>query len=921
MKKNIVLSTIGLLSVLLCLTACEEPAPVKTPEAGEANITSIEFRLASDKKATPTIYIANNFVNKKDTVTIADNMDSDTAIITEIVLSEGATSSIKVGDTIFNNQITIPVTAKNTNTPVDFMLTIQNNTQPSSPGEANITSIKFKLASDKKTTPTIYTANNFVNKKDTVIVTDNLDSDTAIITEIVLSEGATSSIKVGDTIFNNQITIPVTAKNTKTPVDFVLVIQNNTQPSSPGEANITSIKFKLASDKKTTPTIYNANSFVNQTSTVTITDNLDSDTAIITEIVLSEGATSSIKVGDTIFNNKITIPVTAKNTKTPVNFMLTIQNNTPGEANITSIKFKLASDKKTAPTIYTANSFVNQTSTVTITDNMDSDTAIITEIVLSEGATSSIKVGDTIFNNQITIPVTAKNTKTPVNFMLTIQNNTPGTADITSIKFKLASDKKTTPTIYTANNFVNETSTAIITDNLDSDTAIITEIVLSEGATSSIKVGDTIFNNQITIPVTAKNTKTPVEFTLTIQNNTVGLDVTSFKIELTVQGTAEEYTVDFSSTTNASLKVHPLATISNGKITAITVSSGATASISLDDNISSFPLNFTVSAQGNTKNYTLNVAHDVIDFSNVKFATIPYGQVSEVEVPTTFSNRTASIELPASAQTDRINLKDYTLSTNASTTISKGTSLPITGNAVSIEVRWKSSTVAIPYTVNISQKLGIKLLVLDIAGTRDTVYFAEGPHYNINTLTSSSTSRTVAAIEVTNGGRAYFNGNEVGVGNSVGNFWDPTVILKVSKNGGDTIPYVMVADNPSVTTLTTTVYLTDLPKGTNLAVLIDGAWGEYQMTSLGNGDFIQTLTSFTRTDTGIYFMGIGGTKADFWKTNPIVIEREPAAPAPNNCMNNKRDTFHPNKGSTRFIKFDGTEPKRQIVINRWGRCN
>ena len=599
-----------------------------------------------------------------------------------------------------------------------------------------------------------------------------------------------------------------------------------------------------------------------------------------------------------------------------------------GEANITSIKFKLASDKKTTPTIYTANSFVNKKDTVIITDNLDSYPAIITEIVLSEGATTNIKVGDKIVNNKTTIPVTAKNTNTPVDFVLVIQNNTKpppsGAVNITSIKFKLASDKRVTPTIYTANSFVNKKDTVIITDNTNSDPAIITEIVLSKRATTNIKVGDTIVNNKITIPVTSKNTNTPVDFLLVIQNNTKppseGLKVTSFKIEFPVEGTAEEYTVDFSSAVGASIRVHPLANISNGKITAITVSSGATASISLNDNIASFPLNFTVSAQGKTENYTLDVANDVIDFSDVKLATIPYGQVSEVEFPTTFSsNRTASINLPVSARNDRINLKDYTL-TNATTT-TKGTSLPITGNTVRIEVKWATSTVAIPYTVTISQPLGIKLLVLDIAGTKDTVYFAEGPHYNINTLTSSSTARTVAEIEVTNGGKAYYNGNEVGVGTSVGNFWDPTVILKVSKNGGDTIPYVMVADNPSVTPPTTTVYLTDLPKDTNLAVLVDGDWKDYQMTSLGNGDFIHTLTfSPSRPDTAHYFMGIGA-KADLWETDPVVIKREPAAPAPNNCMNNILPSFHGNDGSTRFIIFDGTEPKRQIVINRWGSCD
>ena len=219
MKTSIYLLTIGLLNMLLFLEACTEGAKVNIESSANAQIIRLKLRLIPANNYSDIVYTANKFVNSEAIAYIHPSDSLRDAIITELQLSDGAKSTVKVGDRIRNYSHIIDVYGDGSTSPVYYRLNIE---QEPTPPIREISELILNIGSEKDTVMFREGPESVVNATDIVRVPKGTK---VTIASITMRDGGTSNKGVGDVLDFSKTydTLTITDKSGIGKTSYVIV--------------------------------------------------------------------------------------------------------------------------------------------------------------------------------------------------------------------------------------------------------------------------------------------------------------------------------------------------------------------------------------------------------------------------------------------------------------------------------------------------------------------------------------------------------------------------------------------------------------------------------------------------------------------------------------------------------------------------
>ncbi|MGE5701215.1 MAG: cadherin-like beta sandwich domain-containing protein [Clostridia bacterium] len=466
----------------------------------------------------------------------------------------------------------------------------------------------------------------------------------------------------------------------------------------------------------------------------------------------------SLSVGD----NTVTVRVTAEDPMFTKNYTITVHRKS-GNADLSTLAVDGTSVAGFAPNTvaYTVN-VPNATTAVTVVGTAANPNASVN--VTGGG---SLSVGD----NTVTVRVTAEDPSITKTYTITVHRKS-GNADLSTLAVDGASVAGFAPTTvaYTVN--VPNATTAVTVTGTAADSNASVNVT----GGGSLNVGD----NTVTVRVTAEDPSITKTYTITVHRKSGNADLSTLTVDgASVAGFAPNtvaYTVNVPNATTA-VTVTGTAADSNA---SVNVTGGG--SLNVGDN--TVTVRVTAEDSTITRDYTITVRRQA-DNAELSALTVDGTSVAG------FAPGTLSYTMNVPYATTAVAVTGTAADTNASVSVTGGSSLNVGDNTVTVRVTAEDTAFTKDYTITVRRQAdNADLRALEVDGVPVAGFAPETTAFTVN-VPNATTAVTVMGTVADANASMEVDGVSVDSGQA-----SNPIHLKV---GDNSVTVRVTAEDPSIT--------------------------------------------------------------------------------------------------------------------------
>ncbi|TVY09400.1 cadherin-like beta sandwich domain-containing protein [Paenibacillus cremeus] len=537
------------------------------------------------------------------------------------------------------------------------------------------------------------------------------------------------NLAVGST---NVISVVATAEDGTTTMNYTITV---TRAPKSTNANLSDLKVDGVSIGGFAPntTSYTLN-VPNSKTTMAVTGTKADATATV--VVAGDG---SLAVG----TNTITVTVTAEDATVVKTYTVTVVRAPSSNANLSDLKLNGTSVSGFASGTldYTVN-VPNATTSVAVTSTKEDATATV-----AVNGGSNLAVGE----NTVTVTVTAQDTTTVKVYTVTVVRAPSSNALLSDLQVDGTSIAGFTPGTVSYSVYVPNATTSVVVTGLKADATA--NVAVTGG--SSLAVGQ----NTVTVKVTAEDTTTVVNYTVTIVR---APSSNAFLSDLKVDGTS---IAGFASNTVSYSVYVPNATTS---VVVTGLQADATANVVVTGGsnlaVGNNTVTVTVTAEDSTTtlSYTITVRRQAAD-PTLNALTVNGTGVAG------FAPGTLSYTVSVPNATTAITAVGTAADANAAVSVTGGSNLTVGDNTVTVKVTAEDPSITQTYTLKVHRiSANANLSDLKVSGTSvagftpGTVSYAVYvPNATTSVVVTGTTADANASLSVTGGSNLVVGSNTV----------------------------------------------------------------------------------------------------------------------------------------------------------------